>query len=270
MTRWLDISEKYEGLSEVAGSRSNPTILHWLQVEGKGGKGVKDDATPWCGATMAGVFTECGMGDILPENPLGAREWLKVGEKLDAPRVGAIVVFPRPPHSWSGHVGLVTKFDDKTLWVRGGNQGDKVCVSTFPRKAALGFRWPLASKTSAELAKQSRIAAAARQQQRDQTIGLGAGGSGSAQAATPAVDPTPGVATPPPTTGVREGIDGALTDVSWAKGIFGSITDFASFVGLHWHWVALAIGGYFLLRVLWNGHRIKLWRTEDHNEGYTQ
>ena len=45
------------------------------------------------------------------------------------------------------------------------------------------------------------------------------------------------------------------------------MTDFASFVGARWWYIAGGIALYFLARSYWDSHRIALWRAEDHNEG---
>lgn len=279
MTRWLEVSERYEGLSEIAGSGSNPVILGWLQNEGKGKSWVKDDATPWCGATMAGIFTEAGMAHVLPKEPLRARAWLETGTPLDEPKVGAIVVFPRPPDPASGHVGLVTAFGDGWLDVRGGNQrddgADKVCVKRFKttgKSKPVGYRWPIAEKTPKEMAAESRIAAAAARQKRDQAV---AGASGASIPATVPAAPAPPVAPPeaipaPLQPHWKESVENMLGDFTWFKSAAGGVVDFASFIGSKWWFIAAGIAGYFLLRSMWDSHRISKWRAEDHNEGYSQ
>lgn len=262
MTRWLEVARKYEGLAEVTGKGSNPIILHWLQIEGKGKSWVKDDATAWCGATMAGVFTEADMVDIIPDEPLRARAWAEVGQKLDGPRVGAIVVFPRPPNPESGHVGLIVEVGSDHIKVLGGNQRnketgrDEVCVARFALHGTMkpiAYRWPLKMKTPSEMEAESRIAAAAARQQKDAIKGTTTGTSSQLPLAVPD----------------KSLIDGLLGNLGWFKNTASTLADFGVFGVKQWPWIALAIGVYFGARMIWDSHLIKKFRTEDHNLGYT-
>ena len=137
--KWLETARKYEGIHEVDGSASDPTIMSWFKSSG--GDWVKDDSTtPWCGAFVGGVATECGLP--LAKEPLRARSWAEWGDMLDEPREGCIVVFPRGGDPSSGHVGIVDHFDGDFLWVLGGNQNDSVSVARFKRASAIAYRWP--------------------------------------------------------------------------------------------------------------------------------
>lgn len=69
-----------------------------------------------------------------------AKSYLDWGIALPAPIVGCVVVFER---EGGGHVGFVEGQDvNGNLIVLGGNQGDMVKLSAFPRSRASGYRWP--------------------------------------------------------------------------------------------------------------------------------
>jgi hypothetical protein len=137
----------------------------------------------------------------------------------------------------------------------------------FDGSTARGTRWPIAEKTPAEMTAESRIAAAAARQKRDQAVAGGAGASIPATSATSApaapepLAPLPGH--------VRESVETVMQDLGWFKSIYAQIADFATYVGTKWWWIAGGVALYFLARSLWDSHRIQLWRTEDHNQGYT-
>lgn len=263
--RWMEVARKYEGLAEVKGPKSNPIILGWLQNEGKGKSWVKDDATPWCGATMAGVFTEAGMIEVVPPEPLRAKSWASVGVPLDSPRAGAIYVRPRPG---GHHVGLVERWDATHVWIRGGNQNDKFCVSEFKRTASDVYRWPVPLKTPRQVqAEGSRIARAAARQQRDTVV---SGGSG---VGVPAVAPDPAPVLPvqaygPPAPTLADQVQALPDHLGTIKSVAASLTEFAAFIGLALPWVALAVAAFFAARVLWDGYLIRKFRTQDANEGW--
>lgn len=261
MPKWLDVAQKYDGLAEVKGPASNPVILGWLQNEGGGKSWVKDDATAWCGAAMAGVFTEAGLSDVIPKDPLAARSWATVGEPLDGPKVGAIVVLDRhdDKNPNAAHVGIIEKFDVTHIWIRGGNQNDAFTVKAFSRAliVVIAYRWPIATKTSKDVAAEgSRIINRAQRQQVDAAKGTGA-----------TVSPELPV---PAAHSFKDGVDGVLSNGAWLKGVIGQIADFAAYAGTHWWVVAAVIAGFYFTRVAWDGHQITEARVQDANEGWTQ
>ena len=136
----LDIIKQYEGLREMAGPRTNSTILKWLielQLP------WRDDETPWCGITIGGVVLEfkrsIGVTDFKFDfNVAGAQQWKKFGVRAD-PVPGAIAPMWRGSRwSWKGHViivdsvvknsrGQITHIDG---W--GGNQRNMISKQRFP------------------------------------------------------------------------------------------------------------------------------------------
>ncbi len=136
---WLKRARAYLGMSETPGPKHAPFITKWLD---KLKAPFRDDETAWCGSFVGGVLDEDGRGYI--KNPWGARNWLKFGNPITRPAVGAIVVFWRGSiNGWSGHVGFIVGKDKAgNLMVLGGNQGDAVSIAPFSRARVLGYRWP--------------------------------------------------------------------------------------------------------------------------------
>jgi uncharacterized protein (TIGR02594 family) len=256
MTAWLDRFTEYErqGFREVPGKASNPVILKWAHGAGQA-SWVTDDVTPWCGIAMAGILDECGLGHAIPKGPAAAISWLQCGVPCE-PKPGAIAVFPRTS---GNHVTVIKAIDGHTWHCVGGNQSDSICTAAFDGRTARGTRWPIPEKTPSEMTAESRIAAAAARQKRDQAV---AGTSGATIPVAPP-DPIPG----PLAASWKQSVENMLGDFAWFKSAATGVIDFAAFVGSRWYVIAGGIAAYFLLRSLWDSHRIQLWRTEDHNTG---
>lgn len=109
--------------------------------------GLDPEDVPWCGAFVA----KCLSYHFVPDNPLGARNWLKFGEVCD-PQLGAVMVFHRGGvDGWKGHVGFYYGEDDECYHILGGNQQDSVSIARIRKTRLLGARWP---EGVAQLAKQ--------------------------------------------------------------------------------------------------------------------
>jgi len=136
---WIQKARSYIGLREFKGSKHNPKILNWWErIKAP----FRDDETPWCGAFVGGVLSECNLPIV--SGGASARSWLKLPVRLNKPAVGAVVIFWRgSPSSASGHVGFIVGKDQHgNLMVLGGNQGDEVNIKPFPISRVLGYRWP--------------------------------------------------------------------------------------------------------------------------------
>ncbi|WP_299686670.1 peptidoglycan-binding protein [uncultured Tateyamaria sp.] len=103
---------------------------------------------PWCGAFVATAFRQWQHDIDLPENPLGARNWMKFGRACP-PQFGAVLVFWRgSKKGWKGHVGFYHAEDNTHFHVLGGNQSNAVTVSRIAKTRFLQARWPLGHQTS--------------------------------------------------------------------------------------------------------------------------
>ena len=127
------------GTAEVRGSGNNPIIMDWatsLDVNYPG------DEVAWCGLFVAHCIGSTLPQEVLPRNPLGARQWEQFGDATN-PRVGAVMVFWRVSlASGKGHVGLYVGEDSTAYQILGGNQSDKVCLTWVAKDRLRGARWP--------------------------------------------------------------------------------------------------------------------------------
>jgi uncharacterized protein (TIGR02594 family) len=101
---------------------NNPRILEYFAATATKKKGQWTESNSWCSAFVNWCMRQSG---IVGTHSAMARSWLhwRNGEKLDQPRIGAVVVFPRPPDPEQGHVAIVWNIRDNHLDVLGGNQG---------------------------------------------------------------------------------------------------------------------------------------------------
>ena len=97
------------------------------------------DETPWCSSFANWCIMKAGQPRT---NSAAARSWIGWGTALDAPRLGCITVFSRPPNPSSGHVALFVETEGDRIRVLGGNQSDQVNIASYPQARLLGSRWP--------------------------------------------------------------------------------------------------------------------------------
>lgn len=135
--RWLVRAREFNGTREIPGKGHNPQILKWWSLIRAP---FTNDETPWCAGFVGGVLEEMG---IRSTRSAAARSYEKWGRKLDRPVIGCIVVFSR---RGGGHVGFYVGETRTHILVLGGNQGDMVNVSRYPKNGTslkiTGYRWP--------------------------------------------------------------------------------------------------------------------------------
>lgn len=135
---WMAEARALVGLKEIVGSEHEPRIVKFFADAGHAW--VKDDETAWCAAFANAMLKRAGLDGT---GSLAARSFLEWGDKLDAPRVGCIVVFWRGSKtSWQGHVGFYVGEDKTHIKVLGGNQGNAVTIGRYAKSRLLGYRWP--------------------------------------------------------------------------------------------------------------------------------
>lgn len=135
---WMGLARTLLGTAEYSGSASNPTIIRWAQRSGLGGS-YTTDSIPWCGLFANYVMRTSGYRP--PSGPLRARNWLNFGRPLTRPSPGAIMVYRRGTGG-QGHVCFYVSESSTHHHVLGGNQGDRVSISTQRKSGLLGIRWP--------------------------------------------------------------------------------------------------------------------------------
>ncbi|MFC0710169.1 TIGR02594 family protein [Azorhizophilus paspali] len=142
---WFEEARSLLGTKEILGHSNNPIILDWAeQLDIK----YPADEVPWCGLFVAHCIGATLPQEILPRNPLGARQWETFGARTE-PRFGAIMVFWRlSKDSGKGHIGFYVGEDDTAYQILGGNQSDKVCLTWVAKNRLTSARWP---KTAASL-----------------------------------------------------------------------------------------------------------------------
>lgn len=138
MNDLLKIATGELGVTEISGSVHSERILQY--AEDIGLSWINDDETPWCSIFMNWVALKAGVEN---SESAAARSWLNVGFSVQNPEPGDIVVYWRgSPSSHQGHVGIFLGFssDQSRIYTLGGNQGDSVSISAYPRKRFLDFR----------------------------------------------------------------------------------------------------------------------------------
>lgn len=137
--QWFEEAKRLVGTKEIIGSASNPIIMEWsdsLDIRYSG------DDVPWCGLFVAHCIGATLPEEVLPGNPLGARQWEKFGKRI-TPSLGAIMVFWRESmQSGKGHVGFYAGEDNDAYQILGGNQSDTVCLTWVNKNRFLNARWP--------------------------------------------------------------------------------------------------------------------------------
>jgi uncharacterized protein (TIGR02594 family) len=101
---------------------------------------IANDEVNWCAAFVNFCMEKEGYSH---PNSLLARSWLKMGQRIDDPKPGDLVIFWRAKQkSWQGHVGFFIKEDKAKglIYVYGGNQGGAVCLKPFSKAHILGYR----------------------------------------------------------------------------------------------------------------------------------
>ena len=147
---WYAEATRLIGTKEAAGVANSPAIMAWAKDAQIGG--YTGDDVPWCGLFVAHCFHAGLPSANRPENPLGARNWLKFGREVK-PQIGAVMVFWRGSRDgWSGHVGFYHGESATTYSILGGNQSDAVTVTTIAKDRFLGARWPDGYPASGETA----------------------------------------------------------------------------------------------------------------------
>jgi uncharacterized protein (TIGR02594 family) len=126
------------GLKEVSGPKSNPELVAMAKDLGFD---MEDDSTlAWCSLAMNYYAKKCGYEYT---GKLDARSWLALPKPIVIlkPTLGDIVVFWRESaSSWKGHVALFVAQDLNLIYCLGGNQGNSLSISAYPRDQVLGYR----------------------------------------------------------------------------------------------------------------------------------
>jgi len=125
------------GVKEIKGTKHAPEILKYLEWAGFD-KLFNDDETAWC-STFVNAMAESLC--LERSHKANARSWLEVGEPVQDPQPGDVVIFWRgSPNDWRGHVGIFVSERNGYIYTLGGNQGDQVSVAPYLKQRLLGYR----------------------------------------------------------------------------------------------------------------------------------
>ncbi len=135
--RLLNVALSQYGVTEIKGSKHNPTIVEYSKDIGYGG--IVDDETAWCSIFMNWCAKQV---DLNRSKKLNARSWLDVGCEIDEPKAGDVVIFWRSSKSsWKGHVAIFINYaENGNINCLGGNQSNQVCIREYKSSQLLGFR----------------------------------------------------------------------------------------------------------------------------------
>ena len=132
----LEIALSEYGVREIVGSQHNPEVLKYFA--GIGHEWVHEDEVAWCGAFMSWC---CKGAGLEYSRKLNARSWMDIGEHVQNPLPGDIVIFWRSsPQSWKGHVGFYINQIGHYINLLGGNQKNMVCIQPYHVNKLLMYR----------------------------------------------------------------------------------------------------------------------------------
>lgn len=126
----LDIRE-YPGRDD-----NNPRIQMYHATTTLSRPRAELDETAWCSSFVNFCVEQAGLRGTRSAWALDWRNW---GQPATDPREGDIAVFSRKSAKENGgHVGFVVSVDSTSISVLGGNQSNRICIDTFPRKGRKG------------------------------------------------------------------------------------------------------------------------------------
>ena len=137
MNEMFEIAVGEFGVKEIAGSEHNPEVLKYFNATDSPASMITDE-TSWCSAFICWCADKAGYENT---RKLNARSWLTVGEKVETPMIGDVVVYWRESvSSWKGHVGMYVREAGGWIYTLGGNQSNQVGITAYPKSRLLGYR----------------------------------------------------------------------------------------------------------------------------------
>lgn len=146
---WMDVAKKEIGEREIKGRAANPRIVQYHQQTSLK---ASSDEVAWCSSFVNWCMQKVGVEGT---RSAAAKSWASWGVSTTS-RYGAVVVIynagaANSSLSTSGnHVGFLVEERSTHYKILGGNQGDSVKVSSFPKKKwkIKGYRFPAAMPSS--------------------------------------------------------------------------------------------------------------------------
>jgi uncharacterized protein (TIGR02594 family) len=151
--QWLAVMRAITGIVETPGDADNPKILAMRDEIARTYSDMASycalyvhDSTPWCGLAAAYSMTMAGIrppfGETDTDRWMWALAWAdddEFGLRLDAPRLGCVVVMER---EGGGHVTLYERTEGDRYVCRGGNQSDAINEQSYPISGVVALVWP--------------------------------------------------------------------------------------------------------------------------------
>jgi uncharacterized protein (TIGR02594 family) len=137
MNKLLEVALTQYGVKEIVGEQHNPVILGYL--DDIGFEYINDDETPWCSTFINWCALKAGLKRT---GKLNARSWLDIGKLIpnDQGQLGDVLIFKRGIYEWQGHVAIYIRETPSTIFVLGGNQGNRVSIREYQKADLLGIR----------------------------------------------------------------------------------------------------------------------------------
>jgi uncharacterized protein (TIGR02594 family) len=139
---WLTLARDLIGVKEISGDKHEPKILAlWRDSHLR----FTTDEDPWCAAFVGACLERAVVNSTRKPNARSYEHWGDDVKKNGIKQIplGAIVVYERPPDTWTGHVGFaVGRTEDNEILTLGGNQRDSVSIAPFEQGRLIAARWP--------------------------------------------------------------------------------------------------------------------------------
>lgn len=135
--KYMEEALKWMGTKEVAGPVANKDIVMFDKYTSL--KATSDEV-PWCSSFANYVVHACGDKGT---NSAAARSWLDWGKAIDKPEYGCLVIIDRRDkgNPNAAHVTFyICDVEPAHIQCVGGNQGDMVKMSVYPKDKVLGYR----------------------------------------------------------------------------------------------------------------------------------
>ncbi|MFY0630527.1 MAG: TIGR02594 family protein [Flavobacteriaceae bacterium] len=125
------------GVQKNDESEIHPQIIEYFTVIGYTMTDFKKNNS-WSSAFVNWVAKKSGYEY---SGKLDARSWLGVGNSIDTPEWGDIVVLWKDiPENKDGYVGVFIKETRRYVYLLGGDQRNSVCIKAYPKSRVLDYR----------------------------------------------------------------------------------------------------------------------------------
>lgn len=140
---WMKLAKAEIGQEEILGVKHNPKVIAYHATTTLK---ASADETPWCSSFVNWALLQAG---VKGTNSAAAISWMSWGKPASAVNGAITVIYNSKAANSSlsssgNHVGFLVQENATHYQLLGGNQGNKVQVSFFPKSSWIlrGHRWP--------------------------------------------------------------------------------------------------------------------------------